>query len=68
MPIPIYPMYNSVRDVKIKCYPNLSEISVTETKASIKLQGLLDHTVQRLILMISTTKNILFDKLTLFTK
>lgn len=34
----IYPTYNSVRDAKIKCYPNLSEISVTETKASIHLQ------------------------------
>lgn len=49
-------------------YPDLASISVTETKASIKLQGLLDHTVQRLLQSNSIKNNIFYDKLTLFTK
>lgn len=33
----IYSTQNSVREVKIKCYPNLSEISFAETMASIEM-------------------------------
>lgn len=58
----IYPTYNSVRGVKIKYHIHLSEILVTETITSIKLQRLLDHTVQPLLLKNSITNNILFNK------
>lgn len=44
----IYPNYHIVLDAKKLCYPE--EITITEYSAEIKLQHLLDHTIQRLIL------------------
>lgn len=46
----VYPSYDSVQVAKKLCYPPPSSITVTETSADIKLQGLLDHTSERLLL------------------
>ncbi|CAH0560640.1 unnamed protein product [Brassicogethes aeneus] len=45
---PIYPSYHKVLDAKKRCYP--SGIGVTETSAEVKLQELLDHTSDRILL------------------
>lgn len=42
----IFPSYNQIFQAKSECYPSLMEI--TEKGAFIKMQQLLDHTVQRL--------------------
>lgn len=34
---------------KCKCYPDKSSITVTECSAEVKLQALLDHTIQRIL-------------------
>ena len=44
---PIYPDYNKVREAKSKCLP--PNIEITELKASVPLQDLLNHTVFRLL-------------------
>ena len=44
----IYPAYREVLAAKERCYPSASVISVTDTRASVTLQGLLDHTTGRL--------------------
>ena len=44
----IYPAYREVLAAKERCYPSPSAISVTDTSASVTLQGLLDHTTARL--------------------
>ncbi|EFN73411.1 hypothetical protein EAG_03300, partial [Camponotus floridanus] len=41
----IYPSYNKLLEAKKKCYPK--DIIITEVSAEIKLQALLDHTIQR---------------------
>lgn len=46
----LYPPYKSVLETKQKCYPLKSEITVTESSAQIKLQSLLNHTVERILL------------------
>lgn len=40
------PPYKNILEVKQECYPR--EIKITETKAEIDLQNLLDHTVERI--------------------
>lgn len=42
----IYPAYNTISEVKKKCYPN--NISISESEAAIPLQDLLDLTIRRL--------------------
>ena len=44
----IYPTYIDILSAKERCYPSPSAISVTDVKASVTLQGLLDHTTARL--------------------
>ena len=44
----IYPSYNSVRNAKKKCYPPSATISVSEKLSKVSLQGLLNHTAQRI--------------------
>lgn len=46
----LYPPYNLVLESKKKCYPNDSQIIVTETYATITLQGLLNHTIERILM------------------
>ena len=43
----IWPSYHSIRAAKKLCYP--SNISITESKAEVPLQDLLDHTSIRLV-------------------
>lgn len=65
-----FPSYKTVQAAKKSCYPN--NIHVTDTCASVPLQDLLDHTVQRLILSIEsviiTLQESELTKLCLFTK
>ena len=42
----IFPPYHIIRETKKKCYPQ--NVSITETSATIKLQSLVDHTIERL--------------------
>lgn len=44
----IYPSYDSILEAKKRCYPPITSITITETLAEIKLQPVLDFTVQRL--------------------
>lgn len=44
-----FPSYYSIQKAKAECYPEVSSIHVTEREAYIKLQCLLDHTVNRLL-------------------
>lgn len=44
-----YPSYYKLQEEKKKCYPDNSAVTITETSVKIKLQALLDLTVNRLI-------------------
>lgn len=44
----LYPSYKRIQEKKKFCYPEESCILVTESKAEVTLQALLDHTVQRI--------------------
>ncbi|XP_043468422.1 uncharacterized protein LOC122502436 [Leptopilina heterotoma] len=44
-----YPSYRKVVEAKSRCYP--SDITVTETSAEVKLQSLLNHTCDRLLMV-----------------
>lgn len=45
----IYPTYQRLLDAKLKCRP--SGVHISETVAQVPLQNLLDHTVDRIVLM-----------------
>ena len=45
----ILPSYEEVSNAKTNCYPPSTAIQITETGATIRLQGLLDHTAARLL-------------------
>lgn len=45
----LYPPYYLVLNAKKKCYPEESDISVSECHAEVKLQSLLNHTVERIL-------------------
>lgn len=45
----VFPSYHSLCKSKKLCYPSDEHISVTETRAEIKLQAILDKTTERLI-------------------
>lgn len=45
----LYPSYHLVLKAKCKCYPEKDSISICETSAEVKLQALLDHTINRLL-------------------
>lgn len=47
----LYPPYGFVLDSKKKCYPAKSEISVTESGATVGLQALLNHTAERILMV-----------------
>lgn len=44
----IFPAYHIIREAKKKCYPPNKSITITETSCTIKLQSLIDHTIERL--------------------
>lgn len=52
----LYPAYKKILEAKRSCYPEKNSITITETNMEIKLQALLDHTVERIIL---TKENII---------
>lgn len=45
----LFPHYSNVLQAKKRCYPKDTEITITESKASVTLQALLDHTVDRIL-------------------
>ncbi|KAK7791956.1 hypothetical protein R5R35_004579 [Gryllus longicercus] len=44
----LYPSYKKVQEAKKDCYPPAVDMRITETSAEVKLQALLDHTVERI--------------------
>lgn len=68
----VYPSYNKILSAKRRCYPDLSAMTVTETRAEVKLQALLDHITGTLLQVISEDMNELgmenFEKLELVLK
>lgn len=47
----LYPSYKHVLNAKKECYPAPVDMRITESCAEVKLQALLDHTVQRILLV-----------------
>lgn len=47
----LYPSYNNVVKAKKHCYPPHSSITITESSAAVKLQALLNHTVDRILFL-----------------
>lgn len=47
----LFQSYNVIHQAKLQCYPPKSDIRVTEFSAEVKLQSLLDHTIQRILLI-----------------
>ena len=47
----LYPPHDKVREAKRECYPSTDSIIITDTKCEIRLQALLDHTINRIIEM-----------------
>lgn len=47
----LYPPYYKVLQAKIRCYPPRSDITITEISAEVKLQALLNHTTERILLV-----------------
>lgn len=45
----IFPSYYSIQKAKSECYPPKEDIEITDMSAQIKIQSLLDKTVERLI-------------------
>lgn len=45
----LFPSYHSLSKSKMSCRPSQEHISVTETRADINLQGILDKTAERLV-------------------
>ena len=44
----IFPSYNDVLAAKSKCRPNQQYITISDNSAEVSLQGLLDHTTERI--------------------
>lgn len=66
-----FPSYTKVQQAKQRCYPKRDQVKFCETSAQVSLQGLLNHTVERLV-MLPKCYDILTEKklsnLTLFSK
>lgn len=43
----IYPAYEKILEAKVRCYP--SNIQITETRAEVSVQALLNHTSERIL-------------------
>lgn len=46
----LYPPYNEIVNAKKNCYPNESDIFLSEMKAEVNLQALLNLTIERILL------------------
>lgn len=44
-----FPSYSKVQEAKKRCYPKREHIQISETSAQVSIQGLLNHTVERLV-------------------
>ena len=44
-----FPSYRAIVEIKIECSPIKTSIEVTETKAKVQLQDLMNHTSERLV-------------------
>lgn len=69
----LYPPYKAVLQAKQKCYPSKTDITITDCSAEVKLQALLDHTVERILLtqndvIKSSTSDIHISNMTLICK
>jgi len=47
----LYPSYNNVLKAKKRCYPPRTNMTITESRAEVTLQALLDHTVERILFL-----------------
>lgn len=67
---PIYPSYPLILEAKKQCYPTEDSIIITETSAEVRLQALLDHTSQRLVLYLKQVLQTydISNELTLYCK
>lgn len=63
-----YPSYYKIQNEKKKCYPDKSDITVTDTSAKIRLQALLDLTAKRLIESLNHSTLIKDQELVLVSK
>lgn len=45
----LYPTYKCVYEAKLRCYPPKSDITVTESKAEVRVLAFLDHTTDRIL-------------------
>lgn len=67
-----FPSYTAVQLAKKECYPPEHSIKVSETSSEISLQSLLNHTVERLLVVQNPVINTLSEnelkKLCLYTK
>lgn len=62
----ILPSYQSLSEAKRACYPPASGITVTNISAKINLQDILDHTVSRIMKIMSGSIN--YNHVKLFSK
>lgn len=46
-----FPSYTIVQNAKLECYPKRECITISEICSKVSLQGLLNHTVERLVLL-----------------
>ena len=44
-----FPSYRAIFEIKNECFPLKSSIEISETKAKVQLQDLMDHTSKRLV-------------------
>lgn len=59
----LFPPYKLVYQAKLKCYPIKSDITITECSAEVKLQALLNHTTERILLtQMDVIKSLSSDK------
>lgn len=67
-----FPSYTIVQQAKQKCYPKRDQLKICETAAQVSLQGLLDHTIERLAELTKSKLDSLHDEdlsqITLYTK
>ncbi|KYN10861.1 hypothetical protein ALC57_16988 [Trachymyrmex cornetzi] len=47
----LYPPYKKIVEAKNHCYPLRTAITITESSAEVRVQALLDHTVQRILFL-----------------
>ncbi|KAG5862002.1 hypothetical protein JTB14_028459 [Gonioctena quinquepunctata] len=59
----MYPLYKSVLGANKKCYPPKDDITITESKAAVKLQAFSDHTADRILTVQNEVLNSLPSKM-----